>query len=114
MGAEYDATSVFDKQLCLFTPIRLDHVGMLGNNLERISRTKLISMAKNAILNDEMNDVSVKIAKDTSIAKKLKLFFARDLLNENDFNDIKKYIDKLTLQIFSIQLLISIQCCQNF
>lgn len=100
MGAEYDATNVFDKQLCLFTPIGLDHVGMLGNNLEEISRTKLISMAKNAILNDEMNDVSVKIAKDIALQKNSNLFFARDLLNENDFNDIKKYIDKFNLTNF--------------
>ncbi|WP_369692103.1 bifunctional folylpolyglutamate synthase/dihydrofolate synthase [Campylobacter sputorum] len=100
MGAEYDATNVFDKQLCLFTPIGLDHVGMLGNNLEEISRTKLISMAKNAILNDEMNDVSVKIAKDIALQKNSNLFFARDLLNENDFNDIKKYIDKFNLANF--------------
>ncbi|ASM36633.1 Mur ligase family protein [Campylobacter sputorum] len=100
MGAEYDATNVFDKQLCLFTPIGLDHVGMLGNNLEEISRTKLISMAKNAILNDEMNDISVKIAKDIALQKNSNLFFARDLLNENDFNNIKKYIDKFNLANF--------------
>ncbi|ASM38328.1 MAG: Mur ligase family protein [Campylobacter sputorum] len=110
MGAEYDATNVFDKQLCLFTPIGLDHVGMLGNNLEEISRTKLISMAKNAILNDEMNDISVKIAKDIALQKNSNLFFARDLLNENDFNDIKKYIDKFNLanfQYFNLALAFS-------
>lgn len=100
MGAEYDATNVFDKLLSLFTPIGLDHVGMLGNNIEEISHTKLISMAKNAILNDEMNDISVKIAKDIALQKNSNLFFARDLLNEDDFNDIKKYIDKFNLANF--------------
>ena len=52
MGAQFDATSAFSKTLSLFTPIGTDHIPMLGENLEQISQTKLINMAKNAILNE--------------------------------------------------------------
>lgn len=100
MGGEFDATNVFDKLLSVFTPIGLDHVGILGNNIEEISHTKFISMAKNAILNDEMNSVSVKIAKEISKNKNSNLFFAKDFLCKDDFENIKKYICKFNLATF--------------
>lgn len=94
MGAQFDATNVFAKKLSLFTPIGLDHLGILGNNIEEISYTKLIAMCKNAILNDEMNEISTKIAVEISTKKQTNLFFAKDLLDKSDYLDIKVYCQK--------------------
>lgn len=100
MGAEHDATNVFEKKLSLFTPIGLDHVGMLGNNIEEISTTKFISMAKNAILNDDMNSVSIEIAKEIATKKGSNIFFAKDFLDKKDFLDVIEYIQKFKLANF--------------
>ncbi|MBQ6223771.1 MAG: bifunctional folylpolyglutamate synthase/dihydrofolate synthase, partial [Campylobacter sp.] len=100
--AEFDATSQFNKKLSLFTPIGTDHIPMLGSNLEEISRTKLINMAKNAILNDEMNEVSVKIAKQIAEKNGANLKFANEFLSEFDKNEIQKYIEKQGYADFQI------------
>ena len=94
MGAEFDATSQYEKALSLFTPIGTDHIPMLGANLEEISHTKLINMAKNSILNDEMDEVSVKIAKEIASKNGVNLKFATEFLNEFDKKEIQKYIKK--------------------
>ena len=102
MGAEFDATSQFNKKLSLFTPIGTDHIPMLGSNLEEISRTKLINMAKNAILNDDMNEVSVKIAKQIAEKNGANLKFANEFLSKFDKNEIQKYIEKQGYADFQI------------
>ena len=94
MGAQFDATSAFSKTLSLFTPIGTDHIPMLGENLEQISQTKLINMAKNAILNDDMNEVSFKIAKEIAQKNGVNLKFANEFLSEFDKKEIQKYIKK--------------------
>ena len=41
MGGREDATNVIEKPLlCVITSVSLDHVGMIGNNLEEIAETK--------------------------------------------------------------------------
>lgn len=100
MGAQFDATNVFDKKLSIFTPIGLDHIPTLGKNIEEISRTKLVSMDKFAILNDEMNETSVKIAHEIAIKKDCKLKFASELLWQKTKSDIKKYIQKYSMPSF--------------
>ncbi|EAI1577173.1 bifunctional folylpolyglutamate synthase/dihydrofolate synthase, partial [Campylobacter coli] len=40
VGGEYDATSVFDKSLSIFTKVGFDHTQILGDSLEKIARTK--------------------------------------------------------------------------
>jgi dihydrofolate synthase/folylpolyglutamate synthase len=41
MGGREDATNVIPSpELCIITSISLDHVGMIGNNLEEIAKTK--------------------------------------------------------------------------
>ncbi|CZE50199.1 Mur ligase family protein [Campylobacter geochelonis] len=102
MGAQFDATNVFEKRLSLFTPIGLDHTDMLGKNIEEISYTKLISMDKMAILNDSMNEISVSIAKDIAVKKGTNLKFAKDVLDSKDIEDIKKYGVKFSLANFQI------------
>lgn len=102
MGAEFDATNCFDKSLSLFTPIGLDHMEILGNSIEKISHTKLISMAKTAILNDDMNEISVKIAKDIALQKDSNLSFASQNLTNLEKTEIKNYIKKHALANFQI------------
>ena len=50
MGSKHDATSVFEKQISLFTPIELDHTQMLGDTLEQIATIKFHNMAKKSIM----------------------------------------------------------------
>ena len=102
MGAEFDATSQYEKALSLFTPIGTDHIPMLGSNLEEISHTKLINMAKNAILNDDMNEVSAKIAKQIAEKNGANLKFANEFLSEFDKDEVKKYIEKQGYADFQI------------
>ncbi|MBR8462130.1 bifunctional folylpolyglutamate synthase/dihydrofolate synthase [Campylobacter sp. faydin G-105] len=100
MGGELDATNVFDKCLSIFTPIGIDHISTLGNTLEAISATKFKAMCDTALLNDDMNETSVKIA--FNIAKSLgsNLKFASETLNDNDKKQIKIYADKFDLADF--------------
>ncbi|MDA3077366.1 Mur ligase family protein [Campylobacter sp. JMF_06 NA1] len=100
MGGEFDATSSFDRELSLFTPIGTDHIGMLGVNLEQISRTKLNAMAQNAILSDEMNEISVKIAREIAAQKGANLAFASDFLNADEKREIAEYIKTHNLANF--------------
>ena len=81
MGGEFDATSSFGRMLSLFTPIGTDHLGMLGQNLEQIAHTKLITMDKEAILSDEMSEVPLRIARQIAEQKGTRLGFASDFLD---------------------------------
>lgn len=40
MGGEWDSTNVADAQVCVFTPVSLDHQAYLGDTVEDIARTK--------------------------------------------------------------------------
>lgn len=40
MGGQWDATNVINADVCVFTPIALDHTGMLGRSLEEIATVK--------------------------------------------------------------------------
>ena len=84
MGGEFDATSSFGRMLSLFTPIGTDHLGMLGQNLEQIAHTKLITMDKEAILSDEMSEVPLRIAQQIAEQKGTHLRFAAELLSESE------------------------------
>jgi len=100
MGGVLDATNVFEKELSIFTPIGFDHTAILGNSLEEISRTKFEAMGKRAILNDEMNEISVAIAKEIASEKKAVLSFPREILTKENLNEIINYADKFNLPEF--------------
>lgn len=40
MGGEWDATNLVEAEVAVFTPIDLDHVGILGDTIAEIARTK--------------------------------------------------------------------------
>ena len=100
MGGVLDATNVFEKELSIFTPIGFDHTAILGNSLEEISRTKFEAMGKRAILNDEMNEISVAIAKEIASEKKAVLSFPREILTKENLNEIANYAVKFNLPEF--------------
>ena len=100
MGGVLDATNVFEKELSIFTPIGFDHTAILGNSLEEISRTKFEAMGKRAILNDEMNEISVAIAKEIASEKGATLSFPREILTKENLDEITNYADKFNLPEF--------------
>ena len=102
MGGEFDATSSFGRMLSLFTPIGTDHLGMLGQNLEQIAHTKLITMDKEAILSDEMSEVPLRIAQQIAEQKGTHLRFAAELLSKNERAQIAEFCAHNNLPKFQI------------
>lgn len=102
MGGEFDATSSFGRTLSLFTPIGTDHLGMLGQNLEQIAHTKLITMDKEAILSDEMSEVPLRIARQIAEQKGTHLRFAAELLNKSEQAQIAEFCARNNLPKFQI------------
>jgi len=102
MGGEFDATSSFGRTLSLFTPIGTDHLGMLGQNLEQIAHTKLITMDKEAILSDEMSEVPLRIAQQIAEQKGTHLRFAAELLSKSEQAQIAEFCARNNLPKFQI------------
>ena len=102
MGGEFDATSSFGRMLSLFTPIGTDHLGMLGQNLEQIAHTKLITMDKEAILSDEMSEVPLRIAQQIAEQKGTHLRFAAELLSKSEQAQIAEFCACNNLPKFQI------------
>ncbi len=102
MGGEFDATSSFGRMLSLFTPIGTDHLGMLGQNLEQIARTKLITMQQAAILSDEMSEVPLRIARQIAEQKGTRLGFASDFLDAPQRAQIAEFCARNNLLKFQI------------
>ena len=102
MGGEFDATSSFGRMLSLFTPIGTDHLGMLGQNLEQIAYTKLITMQQAAILSDEMSEVPLRIARQIAQQKGTRLSFASDFLDAPQRAQIAEFCARNNLPKFQI------------
>nr|WP_315107152.1 bifunctional folylpolyglutamate synthase/dihydrofolate synthase [uncultured Campylobacter sp.] len=100
VGGEFDATNVFDKRLSLFTPIGYDHTALLGDTLEQIATTKFNAMADVALINDEMSELCVGIARGIAAKKGATLKFASENLSDDDKNEIKIYAEKFGLPEF--------------
>ena len=100
VGGEFDATNVFDKRLSLFTPIGFDHTALLGDTLEQIATTKFNAMADAALMNDEMSELCVGIARKIAAKKGATLKFASQNLTNEDKNEIKIYAQEFGLPEF--------------
>ena len=100
VGGEFDATNVFDKRLSLFTPIGFDHTALLGDKLEQIATTKFNAMADVALMNDDMSELCVGIARGIAAKKGATLKFASQNLSDDDKNEIKIYAEKFGLPEF--------------
>lgn len=100
MGGEFDSTNVFDKKISVFTPIDIDHKEILGDSIEKISTTKLNSMGKIAIVNENMNQISLKIAHDIANKKQSKIYLSSDILDKRDYENIDVYSKRESLPLF--------------
>ena len=100
VGGEFDATNVFDKRLSVFTPIGFDHTALLGDTLERIATTKFNAMADVALMNDDMSELCVGIARIIAAKKGATLKFASENLSDDNKNEIKIYAEKFGLPEF--------------
>lgn len=100
VGGEFDATNVFSKRLSVFTPIGFDHTALLGDTLERIATTKFNAMADVALMNDDMSELCVGIARRIAAKKGATLKFASQNLTNDDKNEIKIYAEKFGLPEF--------------
>ena len=56
LGGERDATSVFERDITLVTPIDFDHQSFLGNTIKEIATTKLNSIQNRAIIGKQIHD----------------------------------------------------------
>lgn len=83
LGGEHDATAVFTKELCLFTPIDFDHTAFLGNTIESIAATKLNAMQNRAIVGLQKHEEVYGIAEQIALEKGVKLSFLKS--NSDDF-----------------------------
>lgn len=99
VGGEYDATSVFDKRMSIFTKIDLDHTQILGDTLEKIARTKLKVMAKQALISNEQDEKVLKIAKKIAFLKNIDLKIAQKLDVKNQ-ELVQAYAKKYQLPDF--------------
>lgn len=73
LGGEYDATSVFERKLSIFTGIGYDHTQILGSTLEAIARTKLKTMAKMAIISNKQEKIVLELARKIALLKEADL-----------------------------------------
>ncbi|TQR60816.1 Mur ligase family protein [Campylobacter troglodytis] len=117
LGGEYDATSVFEKALSIFTPISKDHTQILGENLLDIARTKLKVMSKNAVISSVQEKSVLKLAEKIALLKNSNLYKADEFIisQGKEFkNALESYIRKYNLPEFLQENLKTALCALNF
>lgn len=100
LGGEFDATSVANRELSLFTTIGFDHQHILGDTIKAIATTKLNSMAKSAIVGYQVYDEVYEIAKEIASKKGSSLFFAKDMLTKDEQKEIEEFVNRGSLGDF--------------
>ena len=102
MGGERDATNVFDKRLSLFTPVGIDHTGVLGESLQDIAQTKFAAMSAgaDALLNDDRDALCFHVASLEAAKKGVRLEFAAEILDALDAKKVAAYAVKFSLPKF--------------
>ena len=97
MGGEFDATNVFEKvELSAITNIGFDHMEVLGNTIEEITRAKagIIKQAAPVVIYDYENKTIEKIIEDKALSQNAKLIktdFTMIKNNQDDSFDYKNY-----------------------
>lgn len=116
LGAEFDATSVFDKILSVFTPISYDHTQILGENLLGIARTKLKVMAQKAVISSTQEEAVLNLAHKIALLKNATLYESDKFiaLQDKEFkNALKNYTTKHNLPKFLQENLKTALCALN-
>lgn len=112
LGGEYDATSVFEKKLSIFTRIGYDHIQILGSSLKEIARTKLKVMAKMAIISNEQEELVLKLAKKIALLKGADLKFSKAFEDENLNKEFENYALNFALpQFLKHNLMLALNAC---
>ncbi|WP_415858828.1 Mur ligase family protein [Campylobacter molothri] len=99
LGGEYDATSVFEKKMSIFTKIGFDHMQILGDSLEKIARTKLKVMSEKTLISSEQEEIVLKIAKKIANLKKVELIFSSKFEGKYKLL-IQNYVQKYNLPLY--------------
>jgi len=86
LGGEYDATSVFERDMSLVTTIDIDHQAFLGDTIEEIATTKLNSIKNRGIIGKQIHPEVMQIASHYP--------FYMQFLSENELNEIKNFIKR--------------------
>lgn len=77
LGGEYDATSAFKIDMCIFTKISIDHCELLGDDLSKIISTKIKAMRDINIFADDILQI-----KDAAYKKGVRAVFLKQDLSK--------------------------------
>lgn len=99
VGGEYDATSIFDKKLSIFTKVGFDHTQILGDTLEKIARTKFKVMAQQALISSKQDERVLQMAQKIAFLKNAKLYFSWQPKGES-LEQLDDYVQKYNLPEF--------------
>ena len=86
LGGEKDATSVFDRDLTLVTPIDFDHQSFLGNSIKEIATTKLNSIKNRAIIGKQLHNEVYELTE--------RYPFYRDYFDNYEIKEIREFVKK--------------------
>lgn len=112
LGGEYDATSVFERRLSIFTKIGYDHMHILGNKLEQIARTKLKTMAKKALISNEQEKIVLDLAQKIAWLKGADLRLNKTFEDEDLNKEFEKYALNYALpQFLKHNLSLALNAC---
>ncbi|MFP4485621.1 MAG: bifunctional folylpolyglutamate synthase/dihydrofolate synthase [Campylobacterales bacterium] len=102
LGGEFDATSVLEYELCMVTPISLDHKEFLGDSLEKIASTKLRAIRSMVVFAPQKDIVK-------EVAEKLGLEYItyRDVLSKKELDMIKASAEGRFEEFIASNLLLS-------
>jgi len=107
LGGEFDATSAFEKDLLLITPIGIDHKEFLGDTIEAIAGTKLEAMNCDTIISEQINKV-LCIAEKKAKDKKVCLIESGKLLDKDEADIcLQTCIDNKFASFLSANLMLS-------
>jgi len=104
MGGREDATNIIKSPLCsVLTPISMDHMGFLGDTIEKITAEKCGIIKKNcpvvsAVQTDKVKSVIEEFAKEN------KLIFAKETVYKGFFNG-KQYFDYMNIEDIELSAL---------
>ncbi|MBL0687105.1 MAG: bifunctional folylpolyglutamate synthase/dihydrofolate synthase [Sulfurospirillum sp.] len=100
LGGEFDATNVFEKQLCIVTPIGFDHEAFLGSTIEKIATTKLRSVNEKLLLAKQYEKEVYKLAYERIKTIDKNLYFAQSFLDNNVYNELNTWFEDKNYPFF--------------
>jgi len=89
LGGEHDATAVFANELTLVTPIDRDHEAFLGEEIEKIAKTKLNAVQKIAIVAEQKQEAVMYAAHELEQKNGITLLKLTELLDADDRRKIE-------------------------